>query len=148
MGEDANGRLSIPLRRLSPTRAAPREHADVAMTASIGDVTVRELESGCCWDRPLENGSSMWTSPSETNAKLAPIVRIKPCAAKLSANTLLKIAHLYPGKQPRPRSCHVSEDAVAWRRVEFVKASSPPTCAIKMGFPDAYTGHVIRYRNH
>lgn len=43
MGEDATGRLCIPLRRLSPSRGAPREHPDVATAATIGDLTVREL---------------------------------------------------------------------------------------------------------
>ncbi|VTU41648.1 DUF6998 domain-containing protein [Variovorax sp. RA8] len=41
MGEDTSGRLSIPLRRLSPTRAAPREHSDDALAATVGDVTMR-----------------------------------------------------------------------------------------------------------
>jgi hypothetical protein len=47
MTDDASsGRLSIPLRRLAPNRAAPRETSPLASEASLAGVVVRELESG------------------------------------------------------------------------------------------------------
>ncbi|CAN7563411.1 DUF6998 domain-containing protein [Variovorax sp. LjRoot178] len=69
MVEDATGRLSIPLRRLAPNRAAPREHADVATVATIGDLTVRELESGTI--EVLRNGEA--------------IIPVKPVLRELAA---------------------------------------------------------------
>lgn len=46
MNEDGAGRLIIPLRRLAPDRASPRETSPLATEASLDDIIVRELESG------------------------------------------------------------------------------------------------------
>jgi len=69
MGEDSAGRLSIPIRRLSPNRTGPREHADVATEAIVGDLIVRELESGTI--EVLRNG--------------APVLPAKPVLRELAA---------------------------------------------------------------